>query len=293
MYGVEGPVWLPANAPARALYPPSTAERRAKVLFLGASAANATGNDARMGAAGSLSRAVPLFLAESAFVLLGLDTIALLPWSAERGFALLSSSWSEEDAAFYAQSAGAYLCVVVHVVVKPEAAHLTVRLLSPQAEDAGRETKWSGEVAWERPEGALAGLWARLAGHLVAAWGDAPVPPKAQRYGLPRGAAFPLYLHLLEQLSGLRCQGSEAPGAGALPGQHASIRNALQLAHVHAESLPVRLLLHEALLRMRDLDVRYTEGLRAEVKELHKTARFPDGEACTILEQQLRMIYPE
>ena len=165
LYSMEGPVWLPANAPARTLYPP-VSDRRARVLFVGATATMLTSDPVQAQVAGLLSRALPLFLTESSYVLLGLDAATFLPWSAEHAFALLPQPLSDEDAAAAAESGGAALSVVLHVTARPEVARLHVRLLrpAPSAAILSLTTEWTTDVSWERPEGALHSVWSRLAG---------------------------------------------------------------------------------------------------------------------------------
>ncbi len=141
---VDGPVWLPPGTPGRDLYATS-APRRGRVLFLGSAATLPEQLPEEIAAtlpdtAGRLSRALPLFLAEGAFALLGLETQTMVPWAEVAGFAMLHQPWPDDAAAAYARDAAAAAAVTVHLQATPEGATVTLRIIPATPEAAASDS---------------------------------------------------------------------------------------------------------------------------------------------------------
>ncbi len=329
---IDGPIWLPPNSPARALYS-GTAPRRAGVLFLGSSATLAqplTDETAQLpDAAGRLSRALPLYLAEGAWALLGFEAATLVPWAEGAGFAMLGQPWPDDAAAAYAREAGAVAAVAVHLEATAEGATATLRIIpaahapgeaqEPEAvvsdrlanaepvEQAPESSAYlhtapfattSPEPAtvtvtlnWGEVHAGAQSLWGQLAHHLVAGYGDAAVSPQPGRYTLPRGTDLNLYLSRLEQLLGVFAAGAGRDAALLLTGERDLVRGLVDLVVRYPASLPVRLALHEALLRLRDLRPELLGIERGPVRLLQERFPFPDPEVNRVLTAQLDTVF--
>ena len=345
---IDGPVWLPANTPGRKLY--ATAEpRRGTVLFLGSSATLPEELPQEVAAtlpdtAGRLSRAIPLYLAESAYALLGLETQTLVPWADIVGFAMLHQPWPDGAAAAYAFDAGARAAVSTHLEATPEGATVTLRVIpaAPAATPAGG-SDLSPEAAAEAaladrpaeppldhatltadlpemapaavPDGdAAAGdsdrlatfepvtvtvyltwadlhsgvssLWPQLAIPLVTVFGDTPEPPKFGRYTPPRGPELNLYLRFLEQLLAINCAITSRNAPFLVVGEGETLQNLFDMALRFPNSLPVRLMLGELLLRLRALHPELLNQFAHPLRLLAERHPFPDTDANNLLEAQ-------
>ncbi len=294
-------MWLPAQSPARVLF--GTA-RAGKLLFLAPSVGYAKkaaktqgGEPNRQVALGRLSRALPLFLAESAFLHLGLETTGIVPWVSGHGFAVLSAEWTDADAAEHARSAGAVAAVTLHLQEAGERTESRLRVVPTHLESASsRMHAVSAAVGREHMGDLALRLWSRMAHDLLHVSnsgpdGSSPDPMDAARYGIPAGTALGNYLLGLEQLLAMRCAGSE-PGFSHLRSKLEIVRGQLNAALSLPESLPLRLILHETLLRLRELGPEVLEELREPVAWLQRTRPLPDAAANAVLERQLSMIYP-
>ena len=292
---IDGPVWLPAEAPSRGLFTTAT-PRRAKVLFLATSVGYAEQPLALQGmlpdAPGRLSRELPLFLAESAFLHLGLETNAIIPWVKGRGFAVMSAEWNDSDAADYARSAGAQAAVVLHIQQTGERGGAGRGVVRGGWRDAGgRAGPGAGPSNSAQTGTAALGLWARLANSLLQLAGDAPEHIDAARYQIPAGPALGDYLLRLEQLLAVRCSGTDTAEGGLLSGEREIVRGQLDLALSMPQSFPLRLILHETLLRLRELRPEITAEFRRPVELLQQRYPLEDAAANAILEQQLGKVY--
>jgi tetratricopeptide (TPR) repeat protein len=344
---IDGPVWLPPNTPGRTLYATAGA-RRAAVLFLGSSASFPQELPAEIAAVlpdtvGRLSRALPLFLAENAFVLLTFDTQTMVPYAEIAGFAMLQQPWPDDAAAAYARDSGAAAAVSTHIEATPEGGTITVRLLpaaaavaapggsgasdqvasspaeaeaavadrpaepsldgplltaepAPFAEQGADQTSAvpaftepvsvSIPFTWPELHVAAQSVWPQLAIHLVTALGDTPEPPRSGRYTPPRGLELNIYMRLLEQLLAINCAAGSRNGPYLVTGERETLRTALDLAIRNPNSLPVRLMLGEILLRLRGLHPEVLGEFLQPLRLLNERHPFPDGEAASILQAQ-------
>ena len=322
---IDGPVWLPPNTPSRNLYSTNPRRGTILFLGSSVSLPEQMSQEeaaALPDTAGRLSRALPLFLAENAFALLTLDTRALVPWAEIAGFAMLSQPWPEDAAAAYARDAGAGAAVTTHVDATPEGATVTLRLIpaapatdgpSSEAGESAAADEHSPGVgdeaaadlepanggrkpgAWEPitvnflwPElyNAAQSLWPQLAIPLVSHFGDTPEPPQPGRYAPPRGTDLNTYLRLLEQLLAVNCAMSSRNAPLLVTGERDTLRALLDLALRYPSSLPVRLMLGEALLRVRALHPEVLAEFVQPLRLFQERHPFPDTEAANLLAAQ-------
>lgn len=365
MLRIDGPVWLPAGTPSRQLYPTEN-PRRGTVLFLGSSMTLPEGLPQEVGApladtAGRLSRALPLYLAESAFALLALDTQTMVPWAEIAGFAMLNQPWPEEAAAAYARDANARAAVTAHIEATPEGGTVTLRVIpaastSPVALETADEVtpidfgtapselsigspaempgSMSAEAAeelasadrpgvpsldapalpvdaasdtasdapevlptfepatisvsftWPELFNAVPSLWPQLAIPLVTAFGDTEEHLRSGRYTPPRGMDLNIYLRLLEQLLAINCAMTSRHAPLLITGEAETLRTTLDLALRVPNSLPVRLILGELLLRLRALHPELVLESAQPIAALNERFPFPDSEAAQMLQAQ-------
>ena len=291
---IEGPVWLPSGSPARALFGKPGG---GKVLFLGATVAYAAQPEALQGmlpdAMGRLSRALPLFLAESAFLHMGLDANTIVPWVTGHGFAVMGGEWAEADAAEYARNADAVAAVVLHLQQTGDTTEAHMRVVPAQRHaDAAPVQTLTAPVDWQQAGGVALQLWSQMAHSLLqVADGGESAHLDPARYQIPTGAALGNYLLRLEQLLAVRCAGSEKPERPFLTGEREIVQGQLHLALEMPGSLPLRLILHETLMRLKDLRPEIVAEARKPVEALQERQPLPDPDVQAVLARQLKTIY--
>jgi tetratricopeptide (TPR) repeat protein len=294
-YTIEGPAWSPPNAPSRTLFEPS-APRRAKVVFLGSSVIGLQTQKFFAGhlsdAPGRLSRALPLFLAESAFLHLGLDTDTIVPWVEHSGFAVVATPWSEKEAVEYAHKTNAAAAVSIDIHCIEQTIQITLRVFHAQqagSTDPAVFAELTVPFSLEHAGTGTLGLWSQLKELLVQLFGNAPATIELSRYTLPDND-LGTYLLRLEQLLAVLCTGSE-DAANSLTGVREIVRGDIDLALKAPHSLPARLILHETLLRLRNLYPQIADEFRHPAELLQQRYPFLDAQANAILERQLQAIY--
>ena len=134
-------------------------------------------------------------------------------------------------------------------------------------------------------------MWSRLANALLPLTTQAAEPVDAARYAIPAGPALGNYLLRLQQLLAVRCAGTDAVEGGFLSGEREIVRGQLDLALSLPQSLPLRLTLHETLLRLRTLRPEIAAEFQKPVELLQQRYPLEDAEANSILERQLRTVY--
>jgi tetratricopeptide (TPR) repeat protein len=139
---------------------------------------------------------------------------------------------------------------------------------------------------WPELHVAAQSVWPQLAIHLVTALGDTPEPPRPGRYTPPRGLELNIYMRLLEQLLAINCAAGSRNGPYLVTGERETLRTALDLAIRNPNSLPVRLMLGEVLLRLRALHPEVLGEFLQPLRLLNERHPFPDGEAASILQAQ-------
>ena len=144
----------------------------------------------------------------------------------------------------------------------------------------------TASFTWTELHTAAQSLWPQLAIHLVTQLGDTPEPPRPGRYSPPRGADLNLYMRLLEQLLGINCAMSSRHAPLLIQGERETLRALLDLAVRYPSSLPVRLMLGEALLRVRALHPELLAEFVQPLRLLNERHPFADQEAATLLRAQ-------
>ena len=294
---IEGPVWSPSNAPSRALFELPT-PRRARVVFLGSSVTTQQTQESFAGrlpdAPGRLSRALPLFLAESTFLHLGLDTDTIIPWVEHGGFAVVPSPWDDKQSLEYAHKTNAAAAISIHVHCTAQGAEVMLRVIRSDQSESAAPTAFAVLTVpfnLEQAGAGALGLWSQLANLLVKLFGDTPATVEPVRYTLPANSGLGAYLLRLEQLLAVRCAGSENGAPDFLSGVREIVRGELDLALSTPHSLPARLILHETLLRLRDLQPHIAAEFRHSTELLQQRYPLSDAQANVILERQLQAIY--
>lgn len=255
MLTIEGPVWLKPSSPAAELFPAKPSDGL-NICFLGSSAEVAS-NSKRIqhqlsDAAGRMSRALPLFLAEQIDFNSNAQVQTLIPWIAEEvgGFVLCGVAWNDQDAANYArqgQRKSDYV-VVVHLKTQAEPWNIELRLV--RTIDGKFLGNLNTSFVAAKPEEAIPALAKNLLALLVE---QAEVESKASApiYQIPAGQNFPNYLLRLEQLLAVRCSAMDGVRANFLSGEHEIIDGNLQLCLVCPDNVGARLLLIQTLLAMK------------------------------------------
>jgi tetratricopeptide (TPR) repeat protein len=292
MLSIEGPVWLPSSATSRDLFPQPAASG-VKIIFLGSSVRGSAVQDFFHGKlpddAGRLSRSLPLFLAESAYLHFGLDVTTLFPFVERSGFAVVAEPWTITAASAYAQNAGATWAIVTHIDIEGERTAVTLRVISA-AEPPATAFEITIPVSLQQPGDDALTAWSQLAPQLLQLLIPPPTSSAAARYILPQGQALSAYLLRLEQLFAVRCAGMDGIPAKFLSGIREILRGELNLALSTPNSLPVRLILHETLLRIRELSANIAAEFRQPVETLQQRYPLADPTANAVLQQQLRSI---
>ena len=139
---------------------------------------------------------------------------------------------------------------------------------------------------WPELHTAAQSLWPQLAIPLVSHFGDTPEPPQPGRYAPPRGTDLNTYLRLLEQLLAVNCAMSSRNAPLLVTGERDTLRALLDLALRYPASLPVRLMLGEALLRVRALHPEVLAEFVQPLRLFQERHPFPDTEAANLLAAQ-------
>jgi tetratricopeptide (TPR) repeat protein len=296
-FWIDGPVWLPAQNAARKLFEVEE-KRRAKIVFLGSTVSVADGaadheyfKGQLPDAAGRLSRSVPLLLAEETYVQVGLEVASLLLWVEGGGFAVTGGPWSTADAAKYARDAGAAAAVVTHLQHTATGAALSLRIVRAE-EGQGDEPPFVMPMTFAHAGEAVSGLWFKLQADLGKMFGMPAKRFRVDRYVIPYGAEMGDYLLRLEQLLAVRCAGMEDAPAEFLSGEREIVQGEISLAASSPQSLPVRLMLHETLLRLKKLRPQVVAEVEGQVKLLQERYPLKDEEVNAVLAGQLVEIYP-
>jgi tetratricopeptide (TPR) repeat protein len=274
---LDGPVWLPEDSPAHALFPPR-GEGGPAIVFVGSTAATGargTGavpqlSDAR----GRLSRALPVFLAEQIHFAARADVSVLVPWAQAGGFVLIGGPWPEPDAVRHAQEGGACTFVVItHIDASGERWRLSLRLV--RCADAALIGSAEAFLPAGDPRQAPLEL-ARRAKALIA---DAGVhvrsldPPE---YQVPSEADFADYLLRLEQLLAVRGAGMPGASAASLNGEHEILDGNLGLCLRQPRNPTVRILLLQTWRAMRRARPKIAGAYRAKLDRLMREHPLPE-----------------
>lgn len=255
MLSIQGPVWLKAESPAADLFPAKSPDGPT-LCFLGSTAEIAT-NSKRVqrqlsDAPGRLSRAVPLFLAESVEFGSNARVQTLVPWIVgdTPGFVLGGAPWTDEDAANYARQGQTKSDFAVVTHLKPHVDPWTLELRLIRTIDGKCVGTLETSFPMARPEEGLPGLARQLLA-LLAQQADVESVAAPRTYQIPGGPDFAYYLLRLEQLLAVRCGSMDGVPPAFLSGEREILEGNLQLCLAHPENLTVRILLAQTLLAMK------------------------------------------
>lgn len=250
MLRVEGPVWS-TDAPVPGLLPPPADGPR--VCFLGSTAEQA-GQGTQVehqltDAAGRMSRAVPLFLAEQAFFTTTARVETLVPWVmlGPGAFALGGGPWTDEEAAGYAGEGCEYV-FVTHLRAVREPWMVELRLV--RTSDAACLGTLDAAFHTQAPADSILRLGNALSALLRGQAGVGPRTPPPL-YALPAEGTFASYLVRLEQLLAIRCFTLEGADPRALSGTREMIAGNLQLCLENPRNAAARLLLVQTVRGLR------------------------------------------
>ncbi len=147
-------------------------------------------------------------------------------------------------------------------------------------------TSISIPFTWPELHVAAQSVWPQLAIHLVTQFGDTPEPPRQGRYTPPRNTDLNTYLRLLEQLLAINCAAGSRNGALLISGERDTLRALIDLAVRYPNSLPIRLMLGETLLRLRGLHPQVLGEFVQPLRMLDERHPFPEAEAARLLQAQ-------
>ena len=257
MLTIEGPVWLRPLSPAAELF---QAKMRSElsICFLGSSAETAT-NSKRIqhqlaDAAGRMSRALPLFLAEQVNFASNTRVQTLVPWITEKigGFVLSGLIWPDEDAANYARQGEQKNDYVVIIHLKTQAEPWIVELRLIRTIDGKFLGNLNTLFPPAKPEDAIPKLAQELLALLVKR-AELQIQKQPPIYRIPIAQNFQYYLLRLEQLLAVHCAGMEGVRANFLSGERDIIDGNLQLCLACPDNVVTRLLLAQTLLAMKKI----------------------------------------
>jgi hypothetical protein len=199
--------------------------------------------------------------------------------------------WSQADAAKYARDAGAVAAVVTHLQHTMTGADLSLQVIRAE-EVQQNEPPFVMPMTFAHAGEAVSGVWSKLQVDLVRLFGAAGKRRHADRYVVPYGVAMGEYLLRLEQLLAVRCAGMEGAPAAFLSGEREIVQGEIALVANWPQSLPVRLMLHETLLRLKKLNPAVVAEVEPQVRRLHERYPMRDADVTALLTVQIAEIYP-
>ena len=252
---VDGPIWLPPQSPARALFG-ARAASGPSVTFLGGTAEAPIGSPVAPelqipDSIGRLTRSLPLFFAEQTDLRTAAHGRALIPWAVggnnqPGGFVVAGSRWPDTVAVQMVAEPANQTDYVVSVHLDAEVEPWTAQLAFLRTADGIRIGELEAEfhpTDLDQTHAALTQL-AQEVVELLAALGPAPSPGA---YQVPPAAHFSDYLLRLEQLLAVRCTTVQGAAPMTLQGEHEILSGELNLSFTLPESLSARLVLIETL----------------------------------------------
>ena len=280
MLTIEGPVWLKPSSPASELFrakPPDGLS----VCFLGSSAEKAT-NSQRIqyqlaDAAGRMSRALPLFMAEQVEFNTNARIQTLIPWIAEEvgGFVLCGVAWNDQEGANYARQGEHKSDYVVIVHLKTQAEPWNVELRLVRTIDGKLLGNLTASFPSANPQTAIPELAKKLLGFLVEQ-AEVELQAPAPLYGVPGDQNFPYYLLRLEQLLAVRCSAMDGVRANFLSGEREIIEGNLQLCLAWPDNVGARLLLVQTVLTMKKVRPDILPEFKEKLTLLQKEKPLPE-----------------
>lgn len=282
MLSIQGPVWLRPDSPAAELFPAKPSDAPL-VSFLGSSAEVAT-NSQRVqvqmpDAAGRLSRALPLFLAEQFEFGTDAKVQTLVPWiaSGSQGFVLTGAAWEDAAAAHYARQKEAASDYVVIAHLKTQAEPWIAELRLVRTIDARCLAELHAEFPSGQPETALPDLARRMVAAFETECGGPSTSPRSPSplYRIPPGAHFPYYLVRLEQLLAARCGAMDGVGREFFSGEREVISANIQLCLDCPDNVPARVLLAQTVTTIKRVRPDIPPEFKARLTLLQKEHPLP------------------
>lgn len=288
---IEGPVWLKPDSPAVELFPVRPVDGPS-ICFLGGSVEYATNSkkvEQQMAdAAGRLSRALPLLLAEQTHWSTDARVSTLIPWvvGPPGGFVVSGVAWEAAQAAHFARQGDRPHDYVVTVHLKTQSEPWLVELQLLRTIDGTSLGSLAASFNMADPETAVPTL-ARHLINLLCQEADVTSHQMPADYAVPQGSSFPYYLLRLEQLLAMRCGGMDGAHQGFLSGEREIVDGNLQLCLSHPDSLAVRLLFAQTLAAMKRARPDVVGEFRDKVALLQKNHPLP-GAAHGVIERIIK-----
>ncbi len=280
MLRVDGPIWLPANSPAKRLFGTKKSVGPS-VTFLGgtAEAPEAAGGAAAAmpDALGRMTRALPLFLAEQVEMLGAASGRAMMPWAVSQGsgqpsgFVVSGQRWGDEMAVQSVSGDPNHSDYVVTVHVDAEVEPWTADLAFVRTSDGVRIGELTREFDAASPEDGIKAL----ATEVLELLGEAEISGAEIEYEAPHDAEFSSYLLRLEQLLAVRCAGMDGVPPAFLSGEREILAGEVALCRAEPESAAVRLLLVETLAGMRGIRPEIAAEFLGSLQELETDKPLP------------------
>jgi tetratricopeptide (TPR) repeat protein len=287
---IDGPVWLPEQSPALALFPALSANAT-RLSFLGSSAETGHTGDAVTAQLtdppGRLSRALPLFLSEQVRFRSDANPRTIVPWVKAGGFVLASGRWTDEAAAGYArmEPASDYLILVhLRAAADPWTADLRlIRTIDAKCLETIERSFSFAQLAES------AQLIARDLLNVLSRHADVALVSSPLHYSLPVPADLPTYLLRLEQLLAARSSGLEGATDNFLSGHHEIIDGNIHLCIKNRKNPITRILLLQTIKALKKVYPEIVAEYREKLELLQREHPLdePAQEVCKILLHQV------
>ncbi len=247
-----GPLWALGDSRFAALVPSKSVEAPRIAIFgstvLSAKAPQTSGAQLS-NRPGSLSRAIPLHLAERIHLTTNAVGVAMIPWVEDKGFAVFGSYYdlglSEASVA-----AGNRPSYVIGIVIDATPSPWRVMLRVVKRVDASQVFEVQVDAPAENPGPAVGDLADTLvrrlaetqivSTHLAPAW-----------YQVPAGIDLSNYLLRLEQQLAVSCMHDKTLRGGGLSGEHEILDGLMQLCASQPANPLLRMVLVQTLRHMR------------------------------------------
>ncbi len=280
LLAIDGPVWLKSNSPAAELFPAKTPDDLT-VCFLCGTAEKAT-NSKRTehqlaDAAGRLTRALPLFLAEQVDFQSRAKVQTLIPWIVDEisGFVLGGAPWSDENAAAHARQSQIKIDFAVSIHLKTQAEPWNVELRLVRTIDEKCLGNLTAAFPSTKPEAAIPQLAQQLL-RLLAEQAEVEIQTPPPLYQVPAGLQFPYYLLRLEQLLSVRCAGMDRVQPDFLSGTRDIIDGNIQQCLNCPQNVPARLLLVQTLSALKKVRPEILTEFKEKLALLQKEKPLPE-----------------
>ncbi len=295
----DGPVWLAQGSPAAELYGSATPpdENLPRIAFIGSSATQPqTGERAKLQLAdnmGRVARGLPLYLAERTQFGARATVTSLVPWleGDTPSFVLSGGPWSAETAAEQARRGDHPADYVVIQHLDASQPQWRVQLDLVRTIDARELATLSAEFPIHDPGAALNRLATDLLSALATHAEVTPAEPPAV-YQPATDANLATYIVRLEQLLSIRAAQTLPRKHRFLHGERDIIDGMVQYCLAAPTDVTARLLLIEALRRLKEVHPEVVTQAHPTIEHLQKDKPLT-GEAAAVITGMLAEIYPQ